>query len=361
MQFVDLAPRQVVEHRTEIDLALGVGTGQDGHPLFGQFTDLRRRTAREGTGGVDQPLARRREDAGVERDVELGVDDDTARLQHGVDESHVEPRVVVDHGADAGEHRPGPLAVGMAVGARGVAGDPLAQAVVERRASVERRGDLQAHPRPLAQHAGEEADVQLACTDRDRVIGFQHRHVDAGSPQPADAVSGDQRIRVLQRNHHVSQAGLDQRVAAGWGTTVVRTRLERDPGGAAAHGMACGLGRAQRRHLGVRRAGALRVSAGQQAAIGGGDDAADAGIGIGQADGFVGVAQRERPGFGGSELHALDDTRGWACGAEPATFARYLTADAARCWPGTPQRPAAGSSGGGAIGSRGCRGPDALR
>eukprot|EP01136_Pigoraptor_vietnamica_P023547 Opistho-1_new@75752 len=97
MQFVDLAPRQVIEHRTEIDLAVGVGTGQDGHALLGQFTDLRRCTAREGAGGVDQSLARRREDAGVERNVELGVDDDTARLQHGVDEPHVEPRVIVDH------------------------------------------------------------------------------------------------------------------------------------------------------------------------------------------------------------------------------------------------------------------------
>ena len=90
------------------------------------------------------------------------------RLPRRRDRAHGELRVVLPHGADAGEDRAGARAPAMAVGARGLAGDPLALAVRERRAAVEARRDLHAHPRPAARHARDEADVQLA-----RFVGQQ--------------------------------------------------------------------------------------------------------------------------------------------------------------------------------------------
>ena len=76
----------------------------------------------------------------------------------GGHQPHVEPRVVGQHGADAGQHRAGARAPGVAVGARGLAGDPLADAVGQRGAAVQRRRHLQPHPRPAA----------LACARRSR-------------------------------------------------------------------------------------------------------------------------------------------------------------------------------------------------
>ena len=57
-------------------------------------------------------------------------------------------------------------APGVAVGARVGAGDPLAGAVGQRGAAVQRRGDLHAHPRAPAFHAREEPDVELARAPR---------------------------------------------------------------------------------------------------------------------------------------------------------------------------------------------------
>ena len=56
--------------------------------------------------------------------------------------------IVGQHGADAREHRARAPAERVAVRARVGAGDPLAGAVGQRGAAVERRGDLHAHPRP---------------------------------------------------------------------------------------------------------------------------------------------------------------------------------------------------------------------
>ena len=61
------------------------------------------------------------------------------------------------------ENRTGAGAPGVAVGASGLRGDPLADAVLQRRLAVEGRRDFQAHPRRAADHAAEESKVQLAC------------------------------------------------------------------------------------------------------------------------------------------------------------------------------------------------------
>ena len=98
----------------------------------------------------------------VRRRLQARIDDHAQRLARARDQAHVEARIVVAHGADAGQHCAGALPPGVAVGARRLAGDPLAGAVVERGAAVERDRRLQAQPRPAALHARDEADVELA-------------------------------------------------------------------------------------------------------------------------------------------------------------------------------------------------------
>ena len=120
----------------------------------------------------------------------------------------------------------------MAVGARGGAGDPLADAVVQRGLAVERGGGLQAHPGAAAAHARHEADVELVRFGCEQsVIGD-----DAGGAQSRHALSRHQRVRVLHRADDAGDAGRDQRVGARWRTPVVRTRLEGDVSGGAPGG-----------------------------------------------------------------------------------------------------------------------------
>ena len=118
---------------------------------------------------------------------------------------HVEPRIVIEHRPDTGQHGARALAPRMAVDACGLAGDPLACAVVQRGAPVERSRDLHAHPGPCAQHAREESDVQLA-----RLVG-EHTDVDrdAGGTQARDALPRDQRVRVAPRRPRRATLGFE--------------------------------------------------------------------------------------------------------------------------------------------------------
>ena len=158
MQLVDAARAEVGEHRGEIDLAAGRRQQRDlGAACFqlappGDIVDRR----------VEQHRSRRGEDARRRRRLQARIDDDAQRLAGGGHEPHVEPRIVVENGADAGQQGTGTLAPGMAVVASRLAGDPLADAVVERAATVERDRGLEAQPRPAALHARDEADVELA-------------------------------------------------------------------------------------------------------------------------------------------------------------------------------------------------------
>ncbi len=68
----------------------------------------------------------------------VAVDDDAARLTRRRDRAHGELRIVVMHGADAGEDRARARAPAVAVGTRGLAGDPFRFARL--RARCGRRG-----------------------------------------------------------------------------------------------------------------------------------------------------------------------------------------------------------------------------
>ncbi len=82
--------------------------------------------------------------------------------------------------------------------------------------------------------------------------------LDAGRAQARDALAGDQRIRVFDGDDDPGDAGLDQRIAARRRAAVVRAGFEGDVGGGAARRRPV-AGVAQRHHLGVGFAGALRV------------------------------------------------------------------------------------------------------
>ncbi len=102
---------EIGEHRREVDLAVGDGSSATSTPRASsacrRFGVVDRR--------VEQHRAGRCDDARFGRRLEARVDDHAQRLARGLDQAHVEPRIVVAHGADAGQHRAGALAPGVAV------------------------------------------------------------------------------------------------------------------------------------------------------------------------------------------------------------------------------------------------------
>ena len=179
----------------------------------------------------------------------------------------------------------------MAVAARRLAGDPLAGAVVEGGAAVERDRCLEAQPGPAPFHARDEADVELACSLADGAVGYVD-HVDAGGGQPRRTLACHQRIRVAHGHDDAADAGGDESVRTRWRAAVVRARLERDDDRGAAHIGASGCRVAQCHHLRVRTAGLLRVAATGDAAVGSDDDAADPWIRLREAERLSGQCQR---------------------------------------------------------------------
>ena len=204
--------------------------------------------------------------------------------------AHVEPWVVGDRGAGPRQDGARPATPGMAVAARGLAGDPLAAAAVERSAAVEGRRQLATHPRRAAAHAREESDVQVACLSGHVAVGDLHGN--PGIAQALHAGAGHQRIGIDGGDHDATQSGGDQRVAARWRASMVRAGLERHPRRAATRrGTGCLRG-VQRHHLGVRLACALRGAFADDVPRSVGEHAADPRIRVGAADGGVGQLQR---------------------------------------------------------------------
>ncbi len=114
----------------------------------------------------------------------------------------------------------------MAVVARRLAGNPLAAAVVQRGAAVERGGHLDTHPGQAARHPIDKADVELACFFFEQAA----THVHAGFAQPLQATAGNRRVRVFHGRHHARDAGAHQRVRAGRRPAKMAAGLERDKG-----------------------------------------------------------------------------------------------------------------------------------
>ena len=113
---------------------------------------------------------------------------------------------------------PAPTRIDVALGAERVgvgpglrAGDPLAGAVGRGGAAVERRRQLQHHVGPAGAAVVEVGRQQRLRLRRARTPDLD---LDAGGPQPLDALAGDVRVGVLDRHDHPPDAGGDERVGA---------------------------------------------------------------------------------------------------------------------------------------------------
>ena len=161
----------------------------------------------------------------------------------------------------------------MAVGARRLAGDPLALARCRGDATVERARELEVKERPAFPDAQEEAGIDLGRRRRT----FADLDRDAGRRQTRMPLPLYARIGILEGRDDAADAGLDQGVGTGRRPAVMRARLQRDVDGGAFQGLAR-IG--DRLGLGVRPAAVLRAAARDHAAIAH-DHAADGRIGPG--------------------------------------------------------------------------------
>ncbi len=188
-------------HRRQVDPAVAIGQGQRAHPP--RPRRLRCRCGDHDDLAVGQQPR-------VRRQLAVAVDDDLQRLSRGVDRAHRELRVVVLDGADTGQDRAGPRPPAMAVGARFLAGDPLAGAVLQRRAAVEAGRDLHPHPRTSVLDVHQPAEIELACL----ILEQADVDVDACRPQALSPVRC-RRIRIGHRRDDARDARSEQGIGAG--------------------------------------------------------------------------------------------------------------------------------------------------
>ena len=169
----------------------------------------------------------------------------------------------------------------MAVAPRLRARDPLRAPIGERRAAIERGGDLHAHPGAAARHARYEADVQLAGFFFEQPV----LELDSRGGERLTAASG-LRIGIAHRHHDTLHLRLPERLHARRRAPMVVARLEVDVDRGA-----LGIDAGKRRHLGVRSARSL-VPAFADDALAAGHDAADARIGRGAVQAALGEGER---------------------------------------------------------------------
>ncbi|MBS1236269.1 MAG: hypothetical protein H6R46_1064 [Proteobacteria bacterium] len=102
--------------------------------------------------------------------------------------------------------------------------------------------------RPTTCHARNETGIQTLG------LGLQQAEIDTdtGFFEIGDALTRHARVGIGHGGHHTRNTGLDQRLAAGRGTAVMATGLQRHIGRRAARQLACC---GKRMHLGMRFAG----------------------------------------------------------------------------------------------------------
>ena len=156
------------------------------------------------------------------RRLPVAVDDDPPRLSRRRHRAHRQLRVVLQHGADAGQDRAGARAPRVAVGARLGAGDPLALAVDQRGAAVEAGGELDAHPRTAAASRDDEPDVELARSSSSSPSSTAMPAARSRCAPPAAAGIG-----IAHRGDHARDAGRRSRHRRRARAAVVVAGLER--------------------------------------------------------------------------------------------------------------------------------------
>ena len=155
---------QVAQHRRQVDLARRVWqVDHDGATCFQGSLALGVLNGR-----IDEEPASGNEDLRIGRRLEPAVDHHRVGLARSRGEPHIQPRVVFEQGADAGEHNAGPGPPGVTVRARGLGRDPLARAVIQRRLAIQRCRDLHAQPRCAPHHPAEKPDIEFTRLGRPR-------------------------------------------------------------------------------------------------------------------------------------------------------------------------------------------------
>ena len=229
VQLVDAAPRQVGEHRGQVDLAgrRRAAARPRRRALRARAGARRRRSRRRrstGPGG-----ARMRAPGGVSRRESTTTRSGwravgTSRTSSRGSSSSTVPTPVSTAPARLRQAWPSARAASPVIHWL----VPLSQ----RGAAVERDRGLHAHPGPAALHAREEADVELARLRRRRGPTSTSMPAARSRAKPWPATSGfGSRIAI----DDPADAGRDQRVAARRRAAVVRAGLQRDVGGGAAH------------------------------------------------------------------------------------------------------------------------------
>ena len=189
-----------------------------------------RSSAAIGLPAVNQQASLGPKKLGRQRGLQPAVDHHQSRLAITGQQAHIELRIVFEHRADAGQQGAGTGPPGMTVGAGSLTGNPLALAILQSGAAVQRGSDFQAHPRTLAQHAAEKPEVELARGCRP---GTYH-HLDAGRAKVGKAAAGHARVRILKACHHPGDASMGQGLDAGASASPVRAGLQGDIGRGAA-------------------------------------------------------------------------------------------------------------------------------
>lgn len=217
--------------------------------------------------------------------------------------ANIQPGVVFQHGANAGQHRASPRPPGMPIGPRGRRGDPLAFTVGQGGGSIQRGGHLHPHPRCFAHHAAEEADVELEGFLR----SVAHRDLNTCGFQTGKALSRYEWIRVGERSNHFCDSSCNQSVAAWACAPVVRARLQCHIGGCPLQVMPASLRITQGHDFCVGPSSTLCRSFAHYFASPRGDDAPYAGIGVGKKKRLGGEPKRLVNGGGRGNGHCAKD------------------------------------------------------
>src|ERR1019366_4233658 len=135
----------------------------------------------------------------------------------------------------AGEDGVGGVSNLLDMGAGALAGDPAGVVFGGGDFAIESEGGLQGHQRLAGPHEMEEGLVQLFGFGLELI-----RHLDgnAGGAQTAEALAGDERIRVARRRYYFRDARRDHGIGARPGAAGMGARFERDVESGAASALA---------------------------------------------------------------------------------------------------------------------------
>ena len=228
------------------------------------------------------------QDARRQRRLQTRIDDHPQRLTRGVNIPHIESRIIITHGANAGKDGAGARSPLMTILTRRSAGDPLTATIDQCGTTIQRGSDFHAHPGTLAGDARDETRVerlglglQQSALDRDASLA-QRLHA---------ARSGG--IGVGHGDHHPRHTRFDERTRARWRAALMIAGLERDIGCRTTQTHATPAGLGDRCGLGMRPAGTRMPAFCQHRAVAH-QHAADARIGCGAIQTALGQCQRLR-------------------------------------------------------------------